>query len=428
MYRLEDLKTLPPSLGHLEVELNQNLKLTSFPLPMLPSNLTFLSIQIPSTIPIPPGCLAATITSLNMLTVDQPLDNILPPQLQTLKLDVVQLFPYSFNCLASLPLIDLSLRCQQYELSITSLPNSLQRLSLEGAFTQPFSILPSLQQLTDFNIVMADISISCDKAERQRGEKGRMLSPHLKMLDFSDAYFDQPISNLFPTSLTSLSLPRNFNHPIDDLPGIASYFYTIVVFYFLISLHLDSITALNLGQSFNQPINKFPNSLTCLFLGNNFSHKLNQRCQPLISLTVVSEIFGDNISVYLPHTLKFLEINSTIKDGALDHLPPLLTKLSFPYSDYNHPIDNLPESLTGTPQPFFHRFSSFQTTLTFSILDLNVCDSFDQLVDNLPKSLKSLQLGAWFNQEVDHLPPNLSELVLGDQFDMKVCFLLFLEF
>jgi hypothetical protein len=65
---------------------------------------------------------------------------------------------------------------------------------------------------------------------------------------------------------------------------------------------------------------------------------------------------------------------------------------------FNQPVDNLPKTITH---------------LTFG-------SKFNQLVNNLPKSLKYLTFGYDFNQPVDKLPENLTHLTFGRQTPVRL--------
>jgi len=92
-------------------------------------------------------------------------------------------------------------------------------------------------------------------------------------------------------------------------------------------------------------------------------------------------------------------------------LPPPLTHLKLG-DHFDHPVDNLPLSIThltfGERSPFNHPINNLPQTLTH----LHFGMRFNQSITHLPHSLVSLRLGCGFNQPIDFptLPPSLAHL------------------
>jgi hypothetical protein len=82
------------------------------------------------------------------------------------------------------------------------------------------------------------------------------------------------------------------------------------------------------------------------------------------------------------------------------HYLPKLESITFDHN-FTHPVNNLP------PRGLWP--GKTLTSITFG-------QSFNQRVDNLPKTLKSLTFGLCFNQRVDNLPERLTSLTFGHMF------------
>lgn len=121
-----------------------------------------------------------------------------------------------------------------------------------------------------------------------------------------------------------------------------------------------------------------------------------------------------------PHSLLYMKISKCTQliDGAI---PPFLTTLVLGYS-FNQPLDHLPSSLksllilsTEFNKPIDH--------LPSSLTELCVGNAFNQNVDHLPSSLCKLVFGPHFNQPVNLLPFSLTDLTFGREFNHPIDFL-----
>lgn len=112
-----------------------------------------------------------------------------------------------------------------------------------------------------------------------------------------------------------------------------------------------------------------------------------------------------DICSFLPDELEELELLNTA-NFRVDNLPKKLRILTFG-SSFNQPIDNLPDSVE---EIFF-----------FSIPEPYVF--FNQPINNLPRNLKKLQLSEDFNHSLDNLPHSLELLILRYEFNKPVDFL-----
>lgn len=159
----------------------------------------------------------------------------------------------------------------------------------------------------------------------------------------------------------------------------------------------DNLRSLELiNVNITNPINKFPHKLEYLTIDLEFNEKLIdmfKQCQTLKTLNV---LFCKKKLINLPQSLQNL------------HLP----------RNYNQPLDNLPKLkklVIGTD------FNQLISGLSDSLEEITFYKTsiFDKNVDNLPKSLKILNLPNFFNQPVDNLP-NLQILTLGNSFNQSI--------
>ncbi len=97
----------------------------------------------------------------------------------------------------------------------------------------------------------------------------------------------------------------------------------------------------------------------------------------------------------------------------VDNLPDTLTSLTFD-SDFNQPVDKLPSTLTSLT--FDHDFNQSVDNLPSTLKSLTFGWEFKQPVDNLPSTLKSLTFERKFNQPVDNLPDSVLRLSLRESY------------
>jgi hypothetical protein len=205
----------------------------------------------------------------------------------------------------------------------------------------------------------------------------------------------------FPSTLTQLSLVRGPHKDIKitlpPLPPSLTYFSLYGWGYRDDHPNLSNLKALKtlkLDVNLFTHVTELPSSIEVLEIKNNSG-------TPTYAVSVST----------LPSSLKKLKTyNCTIPTK----VPPLLTKLSVTGNFYqsldfplpptldhlnlqciNHPVDDLPPSLT--------HFTSGR--------------HFNQPVDDLPVSITHLCFGAKFNQPVNHLPKFLTHLRFGEKFN-----------
>lgn len=119
--------------------------------------------------------------------------------------------------------------------------------------------------------------------------------------------------------------------------------------------------------------------------------------------------------------LHWLEFFKCTVNFALEW-PKTLKGLEFTANSfYNHPVDNLPPTLTILI--LSNNFNQRLDDLPPNLKSLTTGDAFNLPLDNLPKSLLKLFLGNNFNQPIDSLPPHLAYLETGDNFNQKLEYL-----
>jgi hypothetical protein len=89
-------------------------------------------------------------------------------------------------------------------------------------------------------------------------------------------------------------------------------------------------------------------------------------------------------------------------------------------SNYNEPLDNLPNTITYLNIGYLYRQSL--DNLPNSIMHLKIGNSFDKPLDNLPNTITCLEFDefAAFNQLVDNLPNSITHIVFGSDFNQPI--------
>jgi hypothetical protein len=99
----------------------------------------------------------------------------------------------------------------------------------------------------------------------------------------------------------------------------------------------------------------------------------------------------------LPSELEHLTIDTTYYNNTLDYLPASLKTL-FLYGSSNIPLNNLPSGL----------------------LELSVGGRYNEPLDNLPRNLKVLILSEFYQKQLVNLPPGLKELYIGSDYYLPI--------
>jgi len=199
-----------------------------------------------------------------------------------------------------------------------------------------------------------------------------------------DDFFNNLIINL-PETVKEIKFGKHFNRNIDNIS--------------------DKLIRIEFGNDFNQPINHISTSIKVLTFGKEFNHPLVNLPESLIVLDLYYSNYNHSIEnfpnsiqkLYLgpgfslsigkfPNSLKFFQIvgNYNLKINF-----PNLIKLCLP-SNYTQIIDNLPESLEVFY--FYHN------------------DNIDFI--NLPKSLKKMAILGNFNKPLLNIPSNVKSIII----------------
>ena len=400
---------LPPALTHLKVtgdwhgdHLPATLIRTSFNMILsstlhLPPRLTYLSIHGKAPL-LPP--LPASLTTLKLkYQLLDPLPDY-PPNLTYLAVAYCSHEPPPLpNRLLTLRVLsDYGRFASSTQSLIHSklLPPTITSLQLSASQFITDGFPPQLERFTGgFSIAI---------------EKIPSTLTHLSFIP----QFDLLLPNL-PPNLTSLTLPRAFNHaslplpstlevlstPFQIPPGHSPPSLTRILFYSrAISSVPLSVTHLTFSDLYSFPIPPLHSGITHLVLGASFNHPLLQ----------------------LPPTLTHL-ILGNIFNQPLPQLPNVLTHLTLGHYSYS-PLPHLPASLL-----FLAGYNSYipLPPLPSSLHTLILGNNFNQpLTDHLlpspalPASLKYLVLGEKFYQTIHYLPPSLMWLCCGLQMEEKL--------
>ena len=87
-------------------------------------------------------------------------------------------------------------------------------------------------------------------------------------------------------------------------------------------------------------------------------------------------------------------------------------------SKFNHPVNELPHSITHLT--FGFSFNLSVDNLVHGITHLTFGKHFNQLVDNLPSSITHLTFDFDFNQSLNNLPPDLEFITLSIKYDLQI--------
>ena len=205
-----------------------------------------------------------------------------------------------------------------------------------------------------------------------------------------------------PANITHIKFGEEFNQPINSLPSNQKYYcdktnsmvessgVTHISFNKWFNNQSQNQMEIETDGKFNHPVENLPNSLTHLKFGKHFN-------QPI-----------DN----LPPSLMQLELGDDFNQP-IDNLPRSLVHLEFSQkSCFNKSINNLPVSLKylrlgyyfNQPVTYHTIFLGNENSTQFLITIINLFkfdEKFNQPVDNLPESLKTIVFGWNFNQSVN---------------------------
>ena len=266
--------------------------------------------------------------------------------------------------LSNLPLKYLEIHgTDDFNPNLNTLPSTLRRLDLSGAWDGPLDSLPS--SLTQLNI--------------------------------ASQLFNHPLDHL-PPSLTCLSLQHCshlFAHPLHNLPPAITKLEILCEYDTPLQLNKNPLlTHLKLGFAFNQPVGNLPSSLRHLSFRGSFDQSVDELPSNITHLTF-GDFFNKNVDS-LPSSITHLIFGSEFNQP-VDLLPPNITHLSFGYC-FDHAVQHLPQRLTH---------------LSFGF-------SFNQPVQHLPPKLTHLSCGFSFNQDINTLPSSITHLKLGVRFASKI--------
>jgi len=165
--------------------------------------------------------------------------------------------------------------------------------------------------------------------------------------------------------------------------------------------------AIHFGLNFNQPIDNLPHykgnpddgeyplgEINTIIIYGHFDHPIDN-LPPSITHLYLGIDFNQNVD-NLPHGLKHLTFGFLF-NKPVDNLPNSLEYLKFGYS-FNQKVDNLPNSLT----------------------ELEFEGNFNNSIDNLPDSIICLKLGLIYSIKINKFPKCLKELyVNGTRVDIQ---------
>lgn len=118
-------------------------------------------------------------------------------------------------------------------------------------------------------------------------------------------------------------------------------------------------------------------------------------------------------------TLKEIYVLNTLKSNIINKLPPNLKILKILY--YSHNIScELPSSLIELEGKIRTNDICLLVKNCNKLKKLTLPVTYNNKIDNLPKSLEYLKLSDYFNKPIDNLPENLKVLKTGNNFNQNV--------
>jgi hypothetical protein len=189
---------------------------------------------------------------------------------------------------------------------------------------------------------------------------------------------NEDYSQFYCPSSCTLSLPYSFTGSIKKLPlgckiinfGNLGHYHQMTQLKYNINFDmkkLPDLTHLSLSNYFNGKLPKLPDTLTHLFLGNQYDQPINW----IGGTNLLNLEFGNKFNQPVDNLSQYKK----------------LSKLVF-FWVFNQPINNLPDSITC----------------------LVLSEHFNQPIYKLPKNLENLYLGNKFSHGLHNFPENLKRI------------------
>lgn len=207
---------------------------------------------------------------------------------------------------------------------------------------------------------------------------------------FDYSFIDEyDLINCLPNTIKYIHFNDNslFNKPINNLSSDLEY--------------------LKLPENFNQPLDNLPYSLRYLIIGSQF---VNPYSYSLVNLPINMHYLSFNINknspiIDLPDNIKILSITTTNLKN-IDKLPKYLEILDITSDimDFSYQCYSLPNI-------------EYLEYIKEIIIDFEFNKSIESI--NWPDSIKYLDFGEFFNQSINNLPKYLEVLNLGADFNLE---------
>ena len=188
----------------------------------------------------------------------------------------------------------------------------------------------------------------------------------------------------------------------------------------------NTIETFVIGNRFKGSLEKYPTNIKKFIFNDTVNRPLFNLPDSITELSLCCS-FNQNIySSYLPKSLKILNIYSKEFNKPLNDLPNTITHLTLG-DKFNQSLDYLPNSLTylnlrecnmiDQVNDLDKLFSHLPSNLNKLILP----ECFDGPVNKLPSKLEYIEFGIWFNHSIENLPKSLITIELSSlSFDKKI--------
>lgn len=183
----------------------------------------------------------------------------------------------------------------------------------------------------------------------------------------------------------------------DDFSVIPSNIVTLTLINYKNSVnisivHCNQLKFLNVHGNIN--ITEYPETIQNLRISD---------CDNLVKIPdTLINLRLSNTNIILPKSVKYLELSLIANNNEIEQWPDNLLHLSLD-TFYNFELNNLPSSLKYLNiGEYFDKHIEFPSNLTHFLAG----NSFDQSIENIPESLTYLKLGYNFNHKI----PSLNKL------------------
>ena len=291
-------------------------------------------------------------------------------------------------------------------------------------------IYPYNKKETDYNISIYHKKLMFSDREIELGIFDTYSYNNIQKLIIHNSKFNQPILNLLHNliNLTEITLGHHFSQPLSNsLDNLTNLTMITFGYEFNMSLSnsldkLTKLTQITFGYKFNKSLDNSLNkliNLKYLIFSDYFDQALTNSLNKLINLTHLT--FGYSFNHPLSNSLYYL---TKLEHLTLGHkfdqelnLSPSIKILTLNCNNQNL-VDNLPNSVEQLNLDHDFRFplldnlpSSIKKMLLLS------SSSYNEPLNNLPRSLEELELPRIYKLKIKNIPPRLKKIICSKSYE-----------